>query len=116
MNILALDIGKFNTVYCDYICENGKHDLGKVKTTPKAIHDLIVNKEPKRVVMEVSEIAGWVRHWRECQLSGVGPCSETNRIGEMIFKRMWHRCQFHLRLSFATSPSYEGGESGLRRN
>ena len=60
MNILALDIGKFNTVYCDYICENGEHDFGKVKTTPQAIHDLIVNKEPKRVVMEVSEIAGWV--------------------------------------------------------
>ena len=60
MNILALDIGKFNTVYCDYICENGKHEFGKVKTTPQAIHDLIVDKEPERVVMEVSEIAGWV--------------------------------------------------------
>ena len=60
MNILALDIGKFNTVYCDYICENGKHEFGKVKTTPRAIHDLIVDKEPQRVVMEVSEIAGWV--------------------------------------------------------
>ena len=60
MNILALDIGKFNTVYCDYICENGKHEFGKVKTTPQAIHDLILDKEPERVVMEVSEIAGWV--------------------------------------------------------
>jgi transposase len=60
MNILALDIGKFNTVYCDYICESGKHEFGKVKTKPKAIHDLIVDKEPQRVVMEVSEIAGWV--------------------------------------------------------
>ena len=60
MNILALDIGKFNTVYCDYICENGEHDFGKVKTTPQAIHDLIVDKEPERVVMEVCEIAGWV--------------------------------------------------------
>jgi len=60
MNILALDIGKFNTVYCDYICESGKHEFGKVKTTPQAIHDLIVDKEPVRIVMEVSEIAGWV--------------------------------------------------------
>jgi len=47
-------------VFCDYICENGKHEFGKVKTTPRAIHDLIVDKEPQRVVMEVSEIAGWV--------------------------------------------------------
>ena len=60
MNILALDLGKFNTVYCDYVCETGEHKFGKVKTTPQAIHDLIVDKEPERVVMEVSEIAGWV--------------------------------------------------------
>jgi transposase len=60
MNILALDLGKFNTVYCDYVCETGEHKFGKVKTTPQAIHDLIVDKEPGRVVMEVSEIAGWV--------------------------------------------------------
>jgi hypothetical protein len=42
MNILALDIGKYNTVFCYYNCNNGKHDFGKVKTTPQAIHDLIV--------------------------------------------------------------------------
>jgi len=60
MNILALDIGKFNTVYCDYICETGEHEFGKVKTIPQAIHDLIVDKEPERVVMEVCSIAGWI--------------------------------------------------------
>ncbi len=60
MNILALDIGKFNTVYCDYVCETGEHAFGKAKTAPLAIHDLIVDREPERVVMEVSEIAGWV--------------------------------------------------------
>ena len=60
MNILALDIGKFNTVYCDYISETGEHEFGKVKTTPQAIHDLIVDKEPKKVVMEVCSIAGWI--------------------------------------------------------
>ena len=60
MNILALDIGKYKTVFCDYISETGEHDFGKVKTKPQAIHDLIVDKEPETVVMEVSEIAGWV--------------------------------------------------------
>lgn len=60
MNTLALDIGKFNTVYCDYMCESGEHEFGKVETKPKAIRDLVVDKEPERVVMEVSEIAGWV--------------------------------------------------------
>jgi transposase len=60
MNILALDLGKFNTVYCDYVCENGEHEFGKVKTTAQAIHDLIVTKQPERVVMEVCSIAGWI--------------------------------------------------------
>jgi hypothetical protein len=60
MNILAMDIGKFNTVFCDYISESGEHEFGKVKTTPHAVHDLIVEKEPQRVVMEVSNIAGWI--------------------------------------------------------
>ena len=60
MNILAMDIGKFNTVFCDYVCENGEHKYGRVKTTPQAIHDLIVSKQPERVVMEVCSIAGWI--------------------------------------------------------
>jgi hypothetical protein len=50
MNILALDLGKYNTVFCDYNSINGEHEFGKVKTTPQKIHDLIVQKEPERVV------------------------------------------------------------------
>jgi hypothetical protein len=37
------------------------------------------------------------------------------RIGKMTFVKTQHRSQFRLRLSFAASPSYEGGESGLRQ-
>jgi hypothetical protein len=54
MNILALDIGKYNTVFCDYVCENGEHGFGRVKTTPKAIHDLIVSKQPEKAVIHAS--------------------------------------------------------------
>lgn len=60
MNILALDLGKYKTVFCNYNSNNGEHKFGKVKTTPQAIHDLIVEKEPQRVVLEVCTIAGWV--------------------------------------------------------
>jgi hypothetical protein len=60
MNILALDIGKYSTVFCDYVCESGEHTLGRVKTTPRAIHDLIVNREPEKIVLEVCGIAGWI--------------------------------------------------------
>jgi len=47
-------------VYCDYIRESGEHEFGTVKTTPQAVHDLIVSREPHRVVMEVCSIAGWI--------------------------------------------------------
>jgi len=60
MNILALDLGKYNTVFCNYKSANGEHEFGRVKTTPQAIHDLIVEKDPQKVVLEVCHIAGWV--------------------------------------------------------
>jgi transposase len=60
MNILALDLGKYKTVFCNYNSVDGEHEFGKVKTTPQAIHDLIVEREPQRVVLEVCTIAGWV--------------------------------------------------------
>ena len=60
MKIMALDLGKCNTVFCDYDSINGEHAFGTVKTTPQQIHDLLVEKEPDRVVMEVCSIAGWI--------------------------------------------------------
>jgi transposase len=60
MDILALDLGKYKTVFCEYHSVGGEHTFGAVKTTPQEIHDLIVEKEPDRVVLEVCSIAGWV--------------------------------------------------------
>lgn len=60
MNILGLDLGKYKTVFCNYNSVNGEHEFGKVKTTPQEIHDLIVEKGPQRVVLEVCHAAGWV--------------------------------------------------------
>ena len=51
MNILAMDLGKYKTVFCDYNVADGEHTFGAVKTTPKDIHDLIVDKEPDRVAV-----------------------------------------------------------------
>lgn len=60
MKILALDLGKFKSVACDYEAETGKHRFRSVATTPQALHDLIVDHEPDRVVIEICSIAGWV--------------------------------------------------------
>src|SRR5262249_57010996 len=60
MRILALDLGKYKTVACEYEAETGRHCFATVLTTPKALHDLIVDREPQRVVIEICSIAGWV--------------------------------------------------------
>ena len=60
MKILALDLGKFKTVGCEYEAETGRHRFVSVGTTPKALHDLLVELEPDRVVIEICSIAGWV--------------------------------------------------------
>src|SRR6266853_1727784 len=60
MKILALDLGKYKTVACEYEAESGRHRFATVLTTPKALHDLIVDREPQRVVIEICSITGWV--------------------------------------------------------
>jgi transposase len=60
MQILSLDLSKYKTVACDYEAETGRHQFATVLTTPKALHDLIVDREPDRVVIEICSIAGWV--------------------------------------------------------
>ena len=60
MKILALDLGKYKTVACDYQAETAEHSFATVATTPKGLHDLIVDREPDRVVIEICSIAGWV--------------------------------------------------------
>lgn len=60
MKILALDLGKFKTVACEYEAETARHRFATVATTPQALHDLIVEREPDRVVIEICSIAGWV--------------------------------------------------------
>lgn len=54
MNILALDIGKYKTVFCDYVCESGEHEFGRVKTASQAILYLIVNSKPENIGNDIS--------------------------------------------------------------
>jgi transposase len=60
MRILALDLGKYKSVACDYEAETGRHRFTTILTNPKAVHDLIVDREPDRVVIEICSLAGWV--------------------------------------------------------
>ena len=60
MKILALDLGKYKTVGCDYERESGKHRFRGSCTTPAALEQLVKEVKPDRVVIEVCNIAGWV--------------------------------------------------------
>jgi transposase len=60
MKILALDLSKFKSVGCVYESESGEHSYRRVNTRPTELHDLLVEIEPDRVVMEVSSISGWI--------------------------------------------------------
>jgi transposase len=63
--ILALDLGKFNSVLCLYDPQTSQHRFVSLQTTPQAIHDLLVSAmtlEASRtlVVFETCDAAGWV--------------------------------------------------------
>ena len=60
MKILALDLGKYKTVACEYEVASGAHEFETIATTPQALHDLLVEREPDRVVIEICSISGWV--------------------------------------------------------
>jgi transposase len=60
MKILALDLGKYKTVGCDYERETGAHRFKASFTTPAGLERLVKEVQPDRVVIEVCNIAGWV--------------------------------------------------------
>jgi transposase len=60
MKILALDLGKYKMVGCDYERESGKYRFRGSFTTPAALQQLVKEVKPDRVVIEVCNIAGWV--------------------------------------------------------
>lgn len=60
MKILALDLGKFNSVACIYASPSDQHQFKQIGTTAGEIHDLVVEAEADLVVFEVCSFAGWV--------------------------------------------------------
>jgi len=60
MKILAMDIGKFKTVACEFDAHNGTSRYETIKTTPFSIQRIIATQKPDRVVFEVGSTSGWV--------------------------------------------------------
>lgn len=60
MKILALDLGKYKTVACEYEAESGRHRFHTILTTPAALQQLVLRVAADQVVIEICNLAGWI--------------------------------------------------------
>jgi len=60
MKILALDLGNFKSVACDYEVETTKYEFAGVVSSKEAVRALVQERRPDRVVIEICPLAGWV--------------------------------------------------------
>jgi transposase len=58
--ILALDLGKFKSVACVLDVPANTHRFETIVTSPGAVHDLLSELMPDRIVIEACSISGWV--------------------------------------------------------
>ena len=63
--VLALDLGKFNSVLCVYDPATHDHHFAGVQTSPQTIHDRLVEQQTSDpsdtlLVIETCDVAGWV--------------------------------------------------------
>jgi transposase len=71
MKILALDLGNFKSVACDYNTETTAYEFETILSSKQAVRDLVKRRAPERVVIEVGPLAGWI-------------CDEVRELGVEI--------------------------------
>lgn len=60
MNIIAIDLGKFNSMVCFYDSESQKHSFAKATTEKNYFRTLLKNHSADLVVVEACGPSGWV--------------------------------------------------------
>jgi hypothetical protein len=60
MHIMALDLGGYQATACHYDSASAAHQFLKIRSTPQALHDVLVEHRPARLVFEIGPQAGWV--------------------------------------------------------
>lgn len=58
--ILAIDLGKYNSVFCGLDPSSGEAEFGTAKTTPATLRKELTRRPVDRVVIEACTPAGWV--------------------------------------------------------
>lgn len=59
-NIVAIDLGKFNSAVCIFTKSSYKSQFRTIKTDSQEFHNLFVELEPDIVLIEAGSSAGWV--------------------------------------------------------
>ena len=76
--ILAIDLGKFNSVVCAFDSDTREASFRTIKTTPAIVRVELLRQPVVRVVIEACSPAGWVHDLcEELKL----PCSVANTSG-----------------------------------
>lgn len=60
MKILAIDLGKFNSVACLLYTTNNQSEFETITTQSWALEQLLRTTQPDQVLIETSSISGWV--------------------------------------------------------
>ena len=79
MRILAIDLGKFKSLFCWYDDQEQKFRIQTASSTPQAFHEMLIKREVDRVVIEVCDMAGWVKDL--CETLSI-PIQVVNPNGE----------------------------------
>ena len=61
MMILSIDLAKAKSLFCWFETSDQSHKLKTVLSTPQAFHDALVKQKVDRVVIEVCDMAGWIK-------------------------------------------------------
>ena len=76
--ILAIDLGKAKSLFCWYQTDDQTHTLKTAASTPQAFHDSLIERKVDRVVIEVCDMAGWVKDL--CETLGGIPTVEIANV------------------------------------
>ena len=77
--ILAIDLGKYKSVACEYVAATGEVAFRAIDTGRDAVRKLIESAKADVIVFEACALAGWVHDL--CGELGV-PCRVANTTGE----------------------------------
>jgi len=61
MLILAIDLAKARSLFCWHDVVKGSHRMRTISSTPQAFHDALTQEKVERVIIEVCDMAGWIK-------------------------------------------------------